>query len=232
LADELKTAALHQYLGLRPERLQPVQVGVCGALVWVNLNIDPVPLDIAEGPLQQWLADSGSWSRVGVSWREMECNWKLLAQHLLSLEEPGDESSLILQGKSGTAEVAWCFPNLLLLRNASTLCILILQPVGLGKTLCRLQVFSSNTLAAVDADQQLQAWMTLIAEREQAAVTHSMALMRWDHPARVADPSARYPRQNDRAGLWAQQQLIQRVTQPIPFNHELKLFSPVRNYLI
>jgi hypothetical protein len=139
---------------------------------------------------------------------------------------------MILRGVTDVAEVAWCFPNLLLLRDADTLCMVILQPVGLARTLCRIQVFSRGRLVALDAEGQLQTWIKLINRRAQTAVTDYQALMRWDHPAHVLDPFAVYPRQHDRAGLWAQHHLIRRVTRSTPVNHELKLFSPVSNYLI
>lgn len=231
-ADEAGGAVMHQYLGLRPERLIPVQVAVSQALVWVNLDPNPGALPLTQGLLQQGLPGSARGARLGSHWQEVDCNWKLLAQHLAGMEASGDDTTLVLQGVSGDVEVFWCFPNLLLLRDAETLCTVILQPVGLGKTLCRLQVFSHGGLVAVDGEGQLQAWMNMIASRAKAAVTHYQALMRWDHPAQAPDPFAVYPRQHDRAGMWAQQHLIRRVTRPVPVNHELKLFSPVRNYLI
>ncbi|WP_110947573.1 Rieske (2Fe-2S) protein [Pseudomonas bohemica] len=232
LADEAGGAAMHQYLGLRPERLIPVQVSVSGALVWVNLDASPAAPPVEQSPLRQWLTDGAAWMRLGVHWQEVDCDWKLLAQHLAGVEAPQDESTLIVRGVTDEAEVAWCFPNLLLLRDADTLCMAILQPVGLGKTLCRIQVFSHGGLVAIDAEEQLQTWIKLITRRAQTAVTDYQELMRWDHPAHVLDPFAVYPRQHDRAGLWAQQHWIRRVTRSTQVNHELKLFSPVRNYLI
>ncbi|HEY0285394.1 MAG TPA: hypothetical protein VGC62_00010 [Pseudomonas sp.] len=237
-ADELGegSAAMHQYLGLRPERLLPVQVATCGALVWVNLDPDAQPLNnAAQHPLQAWLADSEHWARIGVSWREYDCNWKLLAPHLLGLDSHDyltAHGPALLEGQSSDVDVAWCFPGLLLLRKADVMCVVMLQPVALGKTLCRVQLLSARPLLDAQDQTQLQVWIDWLDARGRNAVAQHQALLRQSHPETHQTPFTRYPRQNDRAGLWAQHCLIQRLTLHTQAHSELQLFSNVRNYLI
>ncbi len=221
---------VHQYLGLRPERLLPVQVASIGPLIFANIDPNAKAFNGQDSETLLTFFADGEWKRLGTSWREYECNWKLLAQHLLSVDNfsSSDGEGLDIGcGTSADMRVAWVFPNLLLLRKATELCVVILQPVALGRTVCRIQIFiDQNVFSAGD---QLEGWFMSIDERGAFAATSYKELMRWDFSERS---ETEYPLQSDSAGLWAQQHLLHRLTAKALVPNDFKLFGNVRNYLI
>ena len=174
-------AQAYQYLGLRPERLLPVQVASIGPLIFANTDPNAPAFNGQDSEASLMFLAKGEWTRLGTSWREYDCNWKLLAQHLLSVDNfvAADGEGLDIGfGTSAGMKVAWTFPGLLLLRKATELCVVILQPVALGRTVCRVQVFiDKNTFTAGD---QLEVWFTSIDERGELAAAYYKELMRWD----------------------------------------------------
>ncbi|WP_297833546.1 hypothetical protein [Pseudomonas sp.] len=220
----------HQYLGLRPERLLPVQVATIGPLIFANIDPNARAFNGQDSETLLSLLAGDEWTRLGTSWREYDCNWKLLAQHLLSVDSftaAVGEGLDIGCGTSAGMKVAWVFPSLLLLRKETELCVVILQPVALGRTVCRIQVFiDQNVFTAGD---QLKDWFTSIDGRGALAADSYKELMRWD----LSEHSgAEYPLQSNSAGLWAQQQLLHRLTAQAVVPNDFKLFGNVRNYLI
>ncbi|WP_313054661.1 hypothetical protein [Pseudomonas lopnurensis] len=223
--------AMHQYLGLRPERLLPVAVATFGALVFVNIDPHAEVFSRIAHELPAALAVRENATRIGSQWREYACNWKLLAQHLLAADEqtPASEQALVFRGMSGQLDASWHFPNLLLLRHGSQCCVVLLQPTALGKTLCRIQLLSETTLLDAEATMDMQLWLALLDQRGASATAHARQLLRWDHP----DETPReLPLQTDVAGLWGQQQLLDRITLQLPTHSDVQLFGNVRNYLI
>jgi hypothetical protein len=130
--DGQPTPAMHQYLGLRPERLLPVAVAEAGPVVLTRL--DPGP----DGPLPPSPASVPGDAPPTFHRMEIDANWKLV---LASLARPA----------GSTPAVEACFPNLVWLAGGGEGCAVILQPTALGRTLCRIAVFAEGGDAAAPA---------------------------------------------------------------------------------
>lgn len=175
------TPAMHQYLGLRPERLLPVAVAAQGPLILVNLAGEappPAPRPEIAG------------AALGGRTRSMEfaANWKLLAQHLADgVAEAGSEERLRLGSRSGDGTplaIELVFPNLVLMRARGETCAAMLQPTALGQTLCRVAVFGAPESAAFwTAELERRAAM---AEAAQARIGSAPQ----DEPASAANEAA------------------------------------------
>ncbi|ROO24194.1 Rieske (2Fe-2S) region [Salinisphaera orenii MK-B5] len=223
---EQGSGASHQYLGLRPERLLPVQVDTQSALIFVNLDLDASPM--AKGRKAHNLVPAIDDTRTAERWFEFDCNWKLLAQHLLAMDEaraPAIGDYAWLHGVSGELNVAWCFPNLLVLSNGSSRCVIVLQPTAIGRTLCRVQVFS--------APDDGSDWFDRVEARGQSGVWSMAALSRsWRNEDDGSGSSATQPLQRDPAGIWGQRRLVERITKTISSRDELQLFGRAKEYMI
>ncbi|WP_342147920.1 hypothetical protein [Methylorubrum sp. SB2] len=199
--------AMHQYLGLRPERLLPVAVRAWGPLVRINLDSEAEPPEAAP----RGLAALANETRRA----EFAANWKLAAQALAE-GTPRAEGphSLDLTGRLATGEAAAItlhFPNLVLIASGSETCAIMLQPTALGQTLLRIGLLgpegaATSNLEASDLEVSWAAWRAEIAARLAPAVAVQAAL------GVLASPPAA-----DAAGLWLQQRIAERVgARPVP----------------
>ncbi|MEH6499017.1 MAG: hypothetical protein V7751_06485 [Pseudoalteromonas distincta] len=219
-------AAMHQYIGLRPERLLPVRVQTIGELIFVNL--DPNAPALATTHLESAVAVLNNNARsIATHWCEYDADWKLLGQYLLCAEQArtlmiGDE---VLEARCDSLNSLWGFPNLLWLAEGKEFCLVLLQPTALGRTLCRIYLFTS----AGEGDElaMSKGWLELIHQRGMGAAAFSSSLQR-----SVPEDTVRMPAQPDPAGRWVQRALVGRVTAEAHYEGELKLYSNVRNYLL
>jgi hypothetical protein len=192
------TPAMHQYLGLRPERLLPVAARAWGPMVRISLDPEAAP---AEVPPDGLVARSGETRRA-----EYAANWKLAAQALAEgerLEHAPD--SLHLSGHLATGEVAAIavhFPNLVLIEARGETCAVILQPTALGQTLLRIGLLGRDGAEQGDLEVAWTAWLAEIAARMAPAVAAQAALTR---------PEADRPLPTNAAGLWLQRCIAARV---------------------
>lgn len=196
-ADGAPTPAMHQFLGLRPERLLPVAVRSAGPLILANLDAsqatsDPAPdTPAARLPLRE---------RPTIWRSESAANWKLLLAALARFDTAGPTPGpgmLAAEGRRADGapiQVHASFPNLVLLTDGGSGCAVILQPTSLGQTLCRIAAFGTGADAA--------AWRAEIEVRTAPAVALHDALTRAHEPDR---PAA------DEAALWLQAELAARV---------------------
>lgn len=198
--DGLATPAMHQFLGLRPERLLPVATRKAGPLILANL--DPAAAEFEPLPLPPVLHRLDG--RV-VYRLEVEANWKLVLAALAGCDRVfptgrPDRFAGSGQGIDDDADrrpvtVSALFPNLVLLCDAADGgCAVILQPTALGRTLCRITMFGS----APDR------WLAEIEARNALSCSLQRAVFRLggadaDRPA--ADIAAR----------WLQAQLAARI---------------------
>lgn len=127
--DGQPTPAMHQYLGLRPERLLPVAVAETGPVILVRL--DPAP----GGPAPLPSATAFGGMRPTLHRIEIDANWKLVL------------ASLVRSGASRVA-VETRFPNLVLLSDGEEGCAIILQPTALARTQCRIAIVTDEGEAA------------------------------------------------------------------------------------
>ncbi|KQT58034.1 hypothetical protein ASG52_22725 [Methylobacterium sp. Leaf456] len=195
-ADGGSTPAMHQYLGLRPERLLPVAVRPWGSLIRINLDPEAEPLETA----QQGLA-----ALVGETRRaEFSANWKLAAQALAEgMPRAEGQHSLDLTGRLTTgaaADISLHFPNLILIASGPETCAIMLQPTALGQTLLRIGLLGPEGAAPSDLEASWSTWQAEIAARLASAVAVQAALGNFATPPAASS-----------AGLWLQQRIAERV---------------------
>lgn len=178
------TPAMHQYLGMRPERLLPVSVRTTGPLIFVNLDAgataEPMTPLAFPGSVPKTL-DGASGHR-----REYSANWKLLLAALAAGGDalPSSDSLWLTTTLSDgvQAEIRVLFPNLILLSACGETCAILLQPVALGETLCRIALFGGPERGRIQ-------WLAEIEKRAAVACAMQEVLSH----SRDDDPEAALP---------------------------------------
>lgn len=117
---------IDQYLGLRPERLLAVSLRQWGPLIVASL--DPAAQATDEWPKCDALipcdvADGGGQTL----WKEYAANWKHLAVAFGETQSEGESATI-------------CFPNVVIRKFQGDICVIVLQPVALDRTLCRVRM--------------------------------------------------------------------------------------------
>ncbi len=203
---------MHQYLGLRPERLLTAHVRSWGPLIFVNLDVAPASSETSLATLNQLGGFFGNHksARSEEIWLEHPANWKLAGQHLAGGEPLFDDGDRWLLGVTTLADgrearTAWLFPNLVLLATADETCVVVLQPTAIGQTLCRVSVYGE------DAATSAAFWRAEIDRRAGAAAQEHLALSRWGTQFRPETIGAASPRQSEPHGVWMQRALAERV---------------------
>lgn len=222
------TPEMHQYLGLRPERLLTPHVRSWGPLIFVNLDAAPSSPERAFATLNRLGGFFGNDKprRSAEIWLEFDANWKLLGQRLAggatTLFDDGWALSETVLAGGAKALSAWVFPNLAIVSTASETLVAVLQPTAIGETLCRISVFGA------DPDAGLDAWRAEVEGRAALAIEDHRALSRWGghhRPETIGQPA---PRQNDPLGAWMQRALAARVARRPPAAVEPPLFHTPR----
>lgn len=204
------TPEMHQYLGLRPERLLTAQVRSWGPLIFVTLDLDAAAPEAMLGAIGQPFFGNHKAIRGPERWMEFGANWKLVGQHLAAgttIDRDEDERWTLADTElaDGTpARVAWVFPNLILIATPTETCVVILQQTAIGQALCRVSVYGAS---AVDAG----IWHAEIEARAADAVSEHATLARWGTSSLPATIGADLPRQTHPQGYWLQQALAARV---------------------
>jgi hypothetical protein len=207
------TPEMHQYLGLRPERLLTASVRSWGPLIFVNLDVAPASPETSLAALNKTAGFFGNHKpvRSGEVWLEFAANWKLLGQHLAGgapVAEDEDAGwilaeTTLLDGRA--ARTAWLFPNLVLIATESETLALVLQQTAIGQTLCRVCVYGADAAGSVER------WRPEIAGRAAEAAAAHLDTARWGTSFRPETRSAALPRQSDPHGRWMQRALAARV---------------------
>lgn len=166
------TDEMFKFVGLVPEKLQPVKFETWGPFIFVNLDPESRSLDDQIGRL---LPEIPAWLRNPLMirtklWIDVKANWKEVGALFLEgaridtqpcdlddvsfaggVHDPSvvaDHSGLLLPGNCASGmKLFWCFPNLLLALGEDHALVVILQSTAPGKTLCRLFLISPDTLA-------------------------------------------------------------------------------------
>ncbi|MCS0503643.1 ring-hydroxylating oxygenase subunit alpha [Ancylobacter mangrovi] len=206
------TPQMHQYLGLRPERLLTAHVQSWGPLIFVNLDVAPAwPAEelASLGRLGGFFGNhKPAWSDE--VWLEYAANWKLMGQALASGTPAHARSDVWMLADTalsdGTpARAAWLFPNLVLLATERSTAIVNLQPTAMGQTLCRLSTYGS------DPRGDRLFWREEIRLRAERGEAENEARALWGtqhHPHTIG---AALPNQPDAPGAWMQGALAARV---------------------
>ncbi|MHB8885498.1 MAG: Rieske (2Fe-2S) protein [Methylovirgula sp.] len=117
---------LDQYLGLRPERLLPVSLREWGPLIVACL--DPAAQAIVEWPECETVIPRDLKDGSGQTlWKEYAANWKHLAVAFADTRCEGESATIL-------------FPNVVIRKFQGDVCVIVLQPVALDRTLCRVRM--------------------------------------------------------------------------------------------
>lgn len=227
--DDMRT--IYQFLGLRPERLNPVQIGRVGPLMFLNIDPDPeMPVPRAT-ELPASLA-AASLTRFHREWSEFKGNWKFAAQALGAVDSLTASSPRVMSGvRVGLTgcplTVHWLFPNTVILSAGADICIVVLQHTAIDETLFRVEILSTGTMTEARRDM----WRDEIA----AAGARAEALQR-DVPKKpeldghVARPTN--PLQSEAAAWWFQNVLTDRIAAMPKVESDVPIFRNVEHYLI
>ncbi|MEA3117200.1 MAG: hypothetical protein QOI13_470 [Paraburkholderia sp.] len=174
---------MYQYLGLRPERLLGVRVATDGPLIFVHLDpaVDALHRVEIDAPP---LINGVSRARRGDGWLELAGNWKHVGQRIAIGAKLTDaatasatfESTQSLDESGAPIRAMWRFPNLIVLSAGASLCVIVLQPIALQRTLCRVTIYGPQPLAR---------WLGLL-ERRGGAIDIPVDSRRWLETALAA----------------------------------------------
>ncbi|WP_019917766.1 hypothetical protein [Methyloversatilis discipulorum] len=195
------TPEMYQYLGLRPERLLPVRTAIWGPLLYVSLDphgpsFDPTARALTSA-LPAWRGEPADRHRA--RWIACDANWKLVAQHLLGASATCASGDVALCRADAEDQAALLFPNLVLLSSAAGCCAVVLQPVSLTRTLCRVAHFGP--------DDSSLSWETLLHTRLAAAAQAQSAIEGGGIGGRGCDPAG----QLNAGGRWIETQVMARI---------------------
>ena len=217
-ADELgeNTPAMHQYLGLRPERLSPVRVETWGPLIFVNLDDKAAPVADQVQNLQGCPSPyvPAGLRDVGGFWSEYSSNWKLsgkiLTEHSGGLELNGVGTP---SGEMPAESSYWVFPNLLLVVMSTYAVSIVLQPTSTTATLQRVRIFVDWTVsddkAGAASVEKIQArWEQVLHDAGRTAEALQQTLSEWATPSRPDTTMENLPIETDYRGYCFQRLLI------------------------
>lgn len=156
--DGVNSDEMFKFVGLVPEKLQPVKFDSLGPFLFVNLDPECASLDSHLLPivplLPSWL--HGPLSIRAKLWLDIKANWKEVGARLLDTCQIDEGASLasagsLVQGRfgnttTGEARILWVLPNLLFVVGEDHVLVVILQSTAPGKTLCRLFVLTQENV--------------------------------------------------------------------------------------
>lgn len=232
VAGQDDTRAKYQYLGLRPERLHPVQVAQIGSVLFLNIDPDGDASDLAGGmdlPAPVMRADA---VRSHRQWLEFDANWKFSGQMLARVDDLSNSTNRVMQGHRRASDgtriaVQWVFPNFVLLTQGGQTCAVTLQHTAITKTLFRVEILSDGPLA----DERLAFWQAELAQAGADAEAWQAVIPA--EPARDAQTGTQTaPIQTEIAAWWAQNALITRFERMPQVDSDIPIFRNVEHYLI
>lgn len=224
--DNLPT--MHQYLGLRPERLFPVAVATVGQVVFANLDPDCSAKELDNLSLPDALTSPEA-THVHGEWLEFTANWKLAGQALAAGMPAGSEDHTLMASRTtedGREILAqWIYPNAVVLAAGEEACLVVVQQTAIEKTMFRMQVFSTTGTADV-------AFWTAEVERAGRAAEALQRDARGDPGSEAARAAPKIGLQTDHAGLWGQTMLIDRVAAMPREDSAIPMYQGTRQYMI
>lgn len=221
--------AMHQYLGLRPERLLRVSVAELLGVILVNVDGRDRQFPCDErlsGMVESALA--GRSAKIGKQWKEFDCNWKTLAAALAlsdGLPDAELKNALAVNRVSASGDrlsALWLFPNAVILATEHVSCLLVLQQTALERTLCRIYSLGTHQTSA-----GISAAAMLLDEIDTAAAA---AVATQKQLAHVTDTAGTL--QRDITGYWAQTTLVHRLMDMPRKVHAAPMFQSTRHYAI
>lgn len=219
------TPEMHQYLGLRPERLLTAQAKSWGPLIFVNLDVSPVWPERSLNVLNRSMGAFGNHKpeRSREIWIEAAANWKILGAALAEGAPVGEDraggwmlsQTTLEEGR--TALSAWLFPNLILISTEHETAVAVIQQTAIGQTMCRMSVYG------IEPETSVERWRLEIEARAARAETSHRAIARFGTSHRPETIGQPLPRQTSPLGAWMQRRLAERVAAaPLgPIEHPL-----------
>lgn len=226
------TSEMHQYLGLRPERLLKVAVRSWGPLIFVNLGTAPSDLGgiVASIGLSFPFFGTARGRRLALRTVEYKANWKLLAQALIGdlAEADCDQEHWVAghsrQAGDGSLQAAWLFPNLVLLADEAETCAVVLQPTAIQQTACRVRIFGP----AAGDHGSVGRWSRRLAPVAQRAEADQDATVRWGTVSRPDTVGAALPLQSEVQGWWMQRVLARKMLDVTAADVDLQRYQMAR----
>lgn len=227
--------AMHQYTGLRPERLIQISVTTVQGLILVNIDRPDHTITL-EPALEDQInsAFENHPVRIEKEWSEFQCNWKLLAEVLLQELNVVPNKEQAFQGNSfiGLMEIArgsqsplsgvvvWSFPNMILVKTDMVSCWVALQQTALEKVICRVQFYGN--VECEETYENLATLKNILKTIGADAETLQTEL----------NPNALPMVQDALTAHWSQKVLIDRLLK-MPRNEvTAPIFQQVQHYLI
>ena len=191
------TPTMHQYLGLIPERLLPVQVATLGSFIFINLNQECNRLSDSTFNLPESIKSflSSNITLQNSEWFECTSNWKLAGRAFfnglntsnhnpntwdindvsntfsatsLSIHEIGINT----ENNIDNIEVCWIFPNLILFVHHTFIVSVILQPTSMSECILRTAIFKNNNNSTenthIPSLTEWQEYMSVITRKAQS----------------------------------------------------------------
>jgi hypothetical protein len=216
--------AMHQYLGLRPERLLRVSVAELHGMILVNVDGPDKTLGF-DASLSRHVeaALAGRPGRIDKRWMEFDCNWKTLAVALAASDGmpdtmPGALASQRLSASGERLSALWLFPNVVILSTEHASCLLVLQQTALERTLARIYSLGSQHGTSTP----------MLLDEVAAAAARAVAAQKLLAHATPADAAI----QRDPVGYWMQTTLVRRLIDMPRQVHAAPMFQSTRHYAI
>lgn len=175
------TDLMYKFVGLTPERLNPIKCETWGPFIFVNLDPEC-------GSLAAYLGDLPESLRLdvhrplklsGKQWLDFQCNWKIAGSAFTGIGSPPAALSADAEGPPRTYAVAqapftalhpdhkfiWLFPSLLLAVGRDHVAVMLLQATGMARTLVRCFWLTPPSEALTLAPTDFTEWLAFLRER-------------------------------------------------------------------
>ncbi len=188
------TPTMHQYLGLIPERLLPVNIEVLGSIIFINLDHEYKSLadeySAVSKKVESFLSED--FSLQNNEWIECISNWKFAGRAFfdgykttnsdlnsadeniyncfISTNLSSHDVGLNIDDDTDDIQLCWLFPNLVLIRHPNFLVSVILQPTSMGECTLRTSLYTKENNTNSDASplpEDLQKYIQSVSSKAQ-----------------------------------------------------------------
>ena len=245
------TPAMHQYLGLTPERLLPVSVAVWNSIVFINLEhscsgiSNSIP--ILPGSINSML--SANLTLQSSEWFRCKSNWKFAARSFFDNQDLSKDISpshnprlkngflttdlrtdeIGINSKENLADVRllWLFPNLLLAIHRSFVFCVIMQPVSMGECILRTTLLTKGKSSSTGDDLNLPTdWSSYIQSALDRAQAMQKQADKLTAPGALKVTNEMIPIETSEAGYEFHQFLVKLLEVRHEYHWNAPLFSP------
>lgn len=182
------TDLMYKFVGFVPERLTAVKCETWGPFIFVNLDPECESLSDYLGDLPDALGAvfTAPLELIGKQWLDFQCNWKMFGAAFTGLgtlpfgsavdtgETPRTyaRTEAVVSQADPSAKLFWLFPNMLLAVGCNQITVVLLQATGMGKTLSRCFLLTSEPETRSATSERISEWVSV--QRANGAVAESM----------------------------------------------------------